>query len=203
MARATNEKPAEVLKVAAGLFQTRGYQGTSMDDVAAGVSLNKGTIYHYFPSKAAILYEIYAQTQRAVIASIEDIDPEASPIDALDQLIRAQLHLLVEFPAETVVYFQEMRWITEWFDAEQVKEIRKRERVFTQFVTDLVQRGIDEGDFAPTDAKIAAFGLIGMSAWSYQWFRPGGRRSVDDIADVFRGLMLGGLRGARAPARSR
>jgi AcrR family transcriptional regulator len=200
MARKKNHKPAQVLRVAAKLFETRGYQGTSMDDVAAGVGLNKGTIYHYFPSKSAILYEIYSQAQELVLRSIQDIPEDAAPDLGLSMLIKAQLRVLASDPSETIVYFQERRWISEWLEPDQYRTIRDRERVFTDFVTTLVQRGIDGGMFAPTDAKIAAFGVIGLSAWTYQWYDPKGRFAPDEIAEVFVKLILSGLQAADEPA---
>jgi len=212
MTRKTSTKAAQVLQVAAKLFEARGYQGTSMDDVAAGVGLNKGTIYHYFPSKSAILFGIYSHAQSLVMASIEKIPPDAPADEALDMLVRAQLRALVEYPSETVVYFQEMRWISEWFDKEQVRVIRELEQVFTEYVINLIQRGIDDGLFAPTDPKIAAFGFTGLLAWTYQWFNPRGRNTPDEVADVFVHLMLHGLcrgtgkvtrpRAARRPLRA-
>jgi AcrR family transcriptional regulator len=160
------------------------------------VGLNKGTIYHYFPSKSAILYEIYSHAQELVLKSIEDIPEDAPPDVGLSMLIKAQLRVLASDPSETVVYFQEKRWINEWLEPDQYRTIRDRERVFTDFVTGLLQRGIDGGIFAPTDAKIAAFGVIGLSAWTYQWYDPKGRFAPDEIADVFVRLVLRGLRAA-------
>jgi len=194
MARKVNHKPTQVLRTAAKLFETRGYQGTSMDDVADGVGLNKGTIYHYFPSKAAILFEIYSTAQELVLAAIGEIGPDRSPDQALGELIRSQLRALASYPSETAVYFQEMRWISEWMDAEQLATIREREAVFNDFVIGLVQRGMDDGMFAENDPKLVAFGLIGVFAWSYHWYDPKGRYTPDEIADIFIEMLLDGLR---------
>src|SRR5437879_12540606 len=48
----------EILRTAARLFQQRGYDATSMDDVAAALKLSKGGLYHHFQSKDEILFEI-------------------------------------------------------------------------------------------------------------------------------------------------
>ena len=52
----------EILRTAARLFQQRGYDATSMNDVAAALKLSKGGLYHHFQSKDEILFEIMAFT---------------------------------------------------------------------------------------------------------------------------------------------
>lgn len=184
---------ATVRKVAAKLFETRGYHGTSMDDVAAGVQRNKGTLYYYYKGKSDILYDIYSDTLDIVIGVINSIPADASPDEALKALIRFELRSIAERPHETVVYFQEMRWIKEWLPRHQYREIRAREDQFTDWVTDVVQRGIDDGVFAPMDARIGALAVIGMTSWAYQWYRPNGRYSIDEIADMFVDIIMHGL----------
>src|SRR3712207_3241878 len=73
VARKLTDKRAEDRRVAARLFETRGYSATSMDDIAAGVKLNKGTLYHYFSGKAAILFDIYSEAQEQVVAAINAV----------------------------------------------------------------------------------------------------------------------------------
>ena len=71
----------EILRTAARLFQQRGYDATSMNDVAAALKLSKGGLYHHFQSKDEILFEIMNHameiTQQRVIDPVRGIaDPE-------------------------------------------------------------------------------------------------------------------------------
>lgn len=193
MASRADDKRALVLSVAAELFEARGYRGTTVDDVAAGVKLNKGTLYHYFPSKSSMLRQIYSEAQDLVMDAIEEIGTDSPPDEAIRDLIRFQLRAFAERPHETAVYFQEMRFLPEWLPDDEYRALRSKERIFEKFVTDLITRGIDEGKFAKTDAKVAAFGIIGMSAWTHQWFDPGGSSKPDEIADTLADIALRGL----------
>src|SRR6201985_3624199 len=74
----------ELLTVATKLFAARGYHGTRMDDVADVVGLNKATVYHYYASKALILYDIYQQAAEGTLAAVHD-DPTMSAREALYQ----------------------------------------------------------------------------------------------------------------------
>ena len=67
----------EILRTAARLFQQRGYDATSMNDVAAALKLSKGGLYHHFQSKDEILFEIMNHamdlTQERVLAPVGNI----------------------------------------------------------------------------------------------------------------------------------
>jgi hypothetical protein len=71
----------------------------------------------------------------------------------------------------------------------------------------IVRRGIESGDFEPAlDAQVAVFGVVGMTAWLHQWYRPEGKLSAEAIADQLARMTLEGLRrhpGAKNGARTR
>src|ERR1700741_4554495 len=80
----------EILRTAARLFQQRGYDATSMNDVAAALKLSKGGLYHHFQSKEEILFEIMnhamENTEDRVLPPVLGIaDPEAR-LRALNRL---------------------------------------------------------------------------------------------------------------------
>src|ERR1700747_3575543 len=86
----------EILRTAARLFQQRGYDATSMNDVAASLKLSKGGLYHHFQSKDEILFEIMNHameiTEDRVLAPVRGIaDPEAR----LRALIRLHIEVVL------------------------------------------------------------------------------------------------------------
>ena len=86
----------EILRTAARLFQQRGYDATSMNDVAAALKLSKGGLYHHFQSKDEILFEIMnhamEMTQERVIAPVRSI---ADPVERLRALIRLHIEVVL------------------------------------------------------------------------------------------------------------
>ena len=58
----------------------------------------------------------------------------------------------------------------------------------------MIRDGIEAGEFRPVDDVIAAYGLIGMASWTYQWFEPEGRLSRDEITDLFTSIFLEGIK---------
>ena len=97
MARETPvDSRQEILRTAARLFQQRGYDATSMNDVAAALKLSKGGLYHHFQSKDEILFEIMNHameiTQERVIAPVRSI---ADPEERLRALIRLHIEVVL------------------------------------------------------------------------------------------------------------
>jgi hypothetical protein len=88
------------------------------------------------------------------------------------------------------VFFQEMQWLDKWLPAEQFEEIDGLQSEFRNYVTGVIERGIKAKLFRPIDATVATFGLIGMVGWTYQWHTANGRRSLEDVADIFSDLVL-------------
>src|ERR1700734_4402840 len=88
------ESLQEILRTAARLFQQRGYDATSMNDVAASLKLSKGGLYHHFQSKDEILFEIMNHamdiTEERVLGPVRGI---ANPEERLRALV--PLHLQV------------------------------------------------------------------------------------------------------------
>ena len=81
------------------------------------------------------------------------------------------------------------------------KIVAKRDR-YEAGVREILADGMARGEFAPGDARLRAFAILGAINWIARWFSPGGPASADEIADTFSGIFLDGLR-ARGPAPRR
>lgn len=198
------ERERQILDVAAELFRERGYQGMRMDDLAAAVNLNKGTLYHYFPSKAELLYRIYLDTSSEFIEAIRQ-HPADAPADELMTLVIKDIAAAMERRRDYVmVYFQEMQWLDKWLAEDRYAEVNALQVEFRNYITGVIERGVKNGVFRPLDASVAAFAVIGMVGWTYQWFTPGGRYTMDDLAGIYTDLALSAFSGnGSAPAALR
>lgn len=190
---AKKDRRTQIRRAAAKLFEERGYHGTTMDDLADKLRVNKATVYYHYPSKDAVLGAIYNEPADELLRVIHELPADASPVVSLASLLRCLMKMLEATPHEIAVYCQEMRWLEQWLSPRASREVRAKQDEFTQYVVELVRRGIDEGTFRDTNAKVAAFGIIGTVTWAYQWFKPGGPQSADEVADILINLTLGGL----------
>jgi AcrR family transcriptional regulator len=182
----------EILRTAARLFQQRGYDATSMNDVAAALKLSKGGLYHHFQSKDEILFEIMNHameiTEERVLTPVRGIaDPE--------ERLRALIRLHIE-----VVLSPRDREITDMLHENHPlppglrKPINTRKTDYVHFVEDLmadVQRARRaKGSVSP---RAAAFALLGMINWIYQWYKPEGNLQAHSLVPQFTDLVFGGI----------
>jgi AcrR family transcriptional regulator len=188
MSKVTRE---EILEAAICLFNQNGYHATSMQDIARAVAIKKPSLYHHFDSKEAILLAIL---ESGVTYLIEDIDAVVrSGLDSASKLraaVRAHAQLLATHPGAAAIFLREDRGLGEDYMQEYVA---KRDRV-EHLLRAIIEQGIAAGDFRPTDVPITAHALLGMVNWMTRWYRPEGRLSAAQIADLFTDLFLEGLR---------
>ena len=182
----------EILRTSARLFQQRGYDATSMNDVAAALKLSKGGLYHHFQSKDEILYEIMNHameiTQERVLAPVRGIsDPE----DRLRALIRLHIEVVLSpRDREITVMLHENHPLPPALR----KRINARKKDYIHFVESLmaeVQRARRaKGAVTP---RAAAFALLGMINWIYQWYKPEGNLQANNLVPQFTDLVFGGI----------
>jgi AcrR family transcriptional regulator len=182
----------EILRTAGRLFQQRGYDATSMNDVAAALKLSKGGLYHHFQSKDEILYEIMNHamdiTQERVIDAVKQIsDPERR----LRALIRLHIEVVLSpVDREITVMLHENHPLPPTLR----KKINARKKDYIHFLENLmaeVQRSRHaKGSVSP---RAAAFALLGMLNWIYQWYKPEGELQVQNLVPQFTEFVFGGL----------
>jgi AcrR family transcriptional regulator len=182
----------EILRTAARLFQQRGYDATSMNDVAAALKLSKGGLYHHFQSKDEILFEIMNHameiTEERVLAPVRGIaDPEVR----LKALIRLHIEVVLSpRDREITVMLHENHPLPPALR----KRINTRKKDYIHFVESLmaeVQRARrSKGAVSP---RAAAFALLGMINWIYQWYKPEGNLQANNLVPQFTDLVFGGI----------
>lgn len=189
-----------ILEEACLLFIERGFGGTNIQDIADAAGLTRTAVYHYFPSKEAMLVALTEDvTQKASeLAASVSLRDDLPAEEALRQLIIQHAGLILSMPLQFRVVERSESSLPE---AHRAAAEEARRGVLDHF-THVILRGIREGMFRPVDAHVAAFSIIGMCNWGAWWFDPKGEASAAKIADMIADFGLRGLQ-TMAPSRSR
>ena len=181
---------SDIIQAAAQIFRQKGYHGTSMQDIADAVHLQKASLYHHISGKQEILIDIL---DRALDLLIEDIDAVAksdiTPEQKVRQAMQAYVGRLTEDTDLAAVLMQEYRSLA---DDLQAAHIARRDRLESIWREILIE-GIISGDFRHTDEVITTFAILGVLNWMITWYQPGGRLSAQEIASQFGDIFLKGL----------
>jgi AcrR family transcriptional regulator len=181
----------EVLEAAARVFHEKGYESTSIQDIADAVGILKGSVYYYIRSKEDLLYEILQGVHEDALANIREV--EAVEGDAL-QKIRRFVTNSVTFNGENLmkmgVFFHDFRSLG---DGRRNVIVEERD-YYDQLLRNLIRQGQKEKIICPDiEPKIAALSVLGMLNWVYQWYQPNGGSGIAEIADQFADLVLAGF----------
>src|SRR6202167_491311 len=186
----------EILRTAARLFQQRGYDATSMNDVAAALKLSKGGLYHHFQSKDEILFEIMNHAMQ--ITEERVLNPVRGIADAEERL-RALIRLHIE-----VVLSPRDREITVMLHENHPlppalrKRINARKKDYIHFLENLMaevqgKAQLSHSAKSKVSPRAAAFALLGMINWIYQWYKPEGNLQAQNLIPQFTDLIFGGI----------
>lgn len=182
----------EIVQAAAELFERRGYQNTTIDDIAQHLGISKPTVYQYIDGKGSLLEQIVERVyRRLLMATTEALESSDDPDAQLGALVRR--HTLVI--AGSVLYFR----ILFGEEKELPPKIRKKfdrwQREIADTVCAVIARCQREGSvWQEIDPKVGSFLIVGMLASMARWYEPGGSLTPEELADQAVALLYGGMR---------
>jgi len=192
-------KRQRILEEARRLFFTLGYRGTTMEAIADAVEMGKPFVYRHFRNKIGLLVELYDQ---AIALSEDALDRALKQGGSVDEVVRTFVRnyaqVVVNEREIVAIFFRENVNVP----PDELHRIDEHKRAFDRKLTELIQTGIDEGVFDVDNARVAAYAIVGMSNWAYQWYREGGRLSPVQLGDVFAEYALRLLHGPAPAGRS-
>jgi AcrR family transcriptional regulator len=185
-------KLREICRIAARVFYEKGYDGASMQDIAKAVGLTKAGLYHHVGSKDRLLYEImnYGMDilDEMVLQKVKDIQ---DPREKLRQTIIGHIDLIVRArDQEITVILHENRSLK----GALRKKINARKRDYIHYLEGLIAQVQERSGGTPALSPVlAAFALLGMVNWLYQWYRPEGPTKQDELTQAYVDFFFRGL----------
>jgi AcrR family transcriptional regulator len=179
-----------LLAVAVKLFNERGYDGTSMEDLSRKLGITKSAIYHHVPSKAELLRLATGRALDSLFAEADQLAAvEGRAIDRLEHLVRGSVVVLAQqLPFVTLLLRVRGNTAVE-------RDALARRREFDHLVAGLVTEAAAEGDLrADVDPAVAARLLFGMVNSLIEWYRPRGAAAAEHLADTVVTVAFDGLR---------
>lgn len=179
-----------LLLVAVELFTERGYDGTSMEDLARRLGITKSAIYHHVPSKQELLRLGVDRALDGLFEVAAEAEAMRAPaIDRLEHLVRRSVAVLVDrLPFVTLL-------LRVHGNTKVERDALARRRRFDRFVAELVREAETAGDVRPdVDPAVTARMLFGLVNSLVEWYRPRGDTDAADLADAVCKIAFDGLR---------
>jgi AcrR family transcriptional regulator len=181
----------EVLDAAARVFHEKGYESTSIQDIADCVGILKGSLYYYIRSKEDLLFEILQSVHEEALRNIERVEQHhGDPLETIRAYVTAHMTFNVENLTRMGVFFHDFRSLSE----ERRATIVAARDLYDQKLRALIREGQEQGLVCPdVDPKVTAIAIMGQVNWVYQWYRPGGERSIEELAQAFADFVVAGI----------
>ncbi len=178
------------------VFNRKGFDGTSMEDLSQRLGISKSAIYHHVSSKNQLLDIAVSRALDGLGAAMAHTkELEATAVEQLEYLIRASVRVLVE-RKQFVTLLLRVRGNTE-----VERRALARRRAFDQYAASLVAAAEAEGAVRPDiDPAVTARLLFGMVNSLIEWARPVSGDDVDALADAVWALAFAGMRVQDRPA---
>ncbi len=180
----------ELTRQAARLFAEQGYHGTSMEDLASAMGVQKGSLYAHVRSKEDLLDEIAREGATAFHAALDEIDERLPAVEKLRLALRAHLRVVGEQLDVATVFVREWRYL----EGERREQFLAERRRYEERIRALFREGVEQSELrTDLDVTVAALVFLSSANWAYTWLQPG--RDTDGLADRFFELLVDGMRG--------
>jgi AcrR family transcriptional regulator len=172
------------------LFARLGYHATSMRAIAAAAEIQPAAIYHWYPSKEAILVQLQDDfmeqlTEKVTSAMARHERPAMKLAAAVrEHVVFHGLHRLAAFVTDS-----EIRALTEGARAALIAQRDDYQAMFSELIRD----GIRDGSLRVSDARVATYAILLQCTGVALWFDPEGPLRLDEVAELHVELVLGSL----------
>ncbi|MFQ5789880.1 MAG: TetR/AcrR family transcriptional regulator [Acidobacteriota bacterium] len=185
-----SKRRSEILEKAAHLFCLKGYDSTSMSDIADEVGITKAGLYYFVESKEHLLYlitdyglDLLDETVLAPLRNVKD------PKELLHQLIARHVHMVIHRPREVTIILHERTALTGVYR----EKILKRKKDYIEYVRAILVRLRGLGAARDVDPTAATFFLLGAMNWIYQWYKVDGRLTEQALVEELKTLFTEGF----------
>jgi AcrR family transcriptional regulator len=191
MSRPRDHRYHEILEGAARLIFQRGYEATSMQEIAEACGLTKAGLYHHIKTKEALLLAIqhYGMDMfdDMVLAKVGDI---ADPVARLRECMARNIALVTQDASkEVLIILHEHQTLT----GTARDEINVRKKRYVRFLEAAFREASERGQIRTVDPTLGAFSFLGVVLWTYKWYRADGKLTSRQLSDGMIDLFFEGM----------
>ena len=181
------ERARELQLAAAELFFTKGYEATTIREIAQAMGIKSASIYYHWANKEEILFDLIRSTMEQLVAAARTVlEQESSPDRKLAGLVVHHVIIHALRPKETTLGETELRSLK----GERLEQALRMRDDYEGLVLGVLEDGARTGVFAALDLKLSAYAIISQCTNLGIWYREGKRLSLDEIAAIYANFAL-------------
>lgn len=178
----SQDRRAQARGLAAEMFFERGYEATTMREIARALDIKVASLYYHFPDKEQILFELIDSVVGQLTLGLEEVVRSEKDHEAqLAAVVVNHVVLHALRPRESTLGDSELRSLS---GERHAASLRQRDD-YERLVIGVLQRGQRKGRFSLVDAKLTAYAVMAQSSHVGTWYRESGRLSLPQVAETY------------------
>lgn len=186
----SQDRKVEILDAALKLFVKKGFNRTSIQDIADAAGITKGGLYHYLKSKEEILFLLHERFISEGFSKLKLIEEESlSTEEKLVKLLKAHLEIIKDFKDDITIFYKEYNNLS----PENYKIVLNKRDDYESIFINVLEEGRINGVFNVENSRIASFFILGASNFMYHWYNPNGEKTLEDLARIYLNIIKNGI----------
>lgn len=176
------KKKEQILLSAITIVNRRGYDGATMEEIAAELLMTKGSLYYYFKNKGDLMY----QCHKLVLAqATEELEEDLQGDGTAEEILRKMVATHINYAVEEKETFNLIIEPKQLFNSEQIEPVLKLRKHYASLFDRVIERGVTSGVFHVKDPIIVRMIILGAMNWIQQWYNPTGRMDKEELKQQF------------------
>ncbi|MFC6084411.1 TetR/AcrR family transcriptional regulator [Sphaerisporangium aureirubrum] len=189
-----SERRDHLVKLAAELFARKGFQATTVREIADEAGILSGSLYHHFDSKETIVDEVLSTFLKDLIGRYRAaLDHGDDARTVLSEMVRIGFSTLEPHRAAITVMQNDWNYLRS-LPGDRFDYLIKAEDEVERMWVEQIKRGQSEGSFRPDVDPKLTYRMIRDTIWvAVRWFRSGGRLNTTTLAEHYITVLFDGL----------
>ncbi len=190
-----NKRSGVIYRTAARMIYEKGFDATSMNEIAEALDLTKPGLYYHVGGKKQLLFAIMTFAMDLLDQNV--VEPAlsiADPAERLRFIIREHSRLLTHEAGALAILIDEDAGLSR----KDRKNIVQRKRAYFDLLRGTLEKLKASGRLRGVDTTVAAFSLLGMVMWLSRWYDPKGRLKSEQVIHDVTEIAVGGMLSAYA-----
>jgi TetR/AcrR family transcriptional regulator len=178
-----------ILAESARVFNRRGFDATTLDEIAQALGVTKAALYYYVKNKEDLLLQCHQKAMDIALDAVRTALAQASePDEQLRRVLTRYITGMTDQLAGIVVLLYEGALSTAHY-----RQIMAQRDEYERMVRGIIETGVSSGVFVPCDSRLVGFAILGALNWIPRWYSPDGPCTPEEIAAAFSEYFVRGL----------
>ena len=182
----------QIFEVAQQLFRSNGYNATSIRHLAREIGIEPASIYSHVSSKEEILSSICFGMADAFFEALDKAREQAAnnPEAQLIAAIKGHINVITQHINASAVFLHDWQYLS----SEKLARFKAQRERYENAFQAIVHEGVEAGQFKPYNEKFTVLTILSALNWTFEWYKPDGPMSPDDIGTYLADMLLNGIR---------